>query len=204
MKITCWPLGPFETNGYFFMHRGMGFLVDPGDPEIADFLDEMERVDWILLTHGHVDHVLGIDAVKRRFPQARLALSGQDRTWYEKTDFQAAMFGLQRQPVPEPDLWLSPPCAIEGIQVIATPGHTPGSVCFHLPEEGELFSGDTLFAGGVGRTDFPGGSWSRLEESIRGLYRDLPPGTRVHPGHGPATTIGEERRSNPFVSDRRL
>jgi len=160
-------------------------------------------VDFILLTHGHVDHVLGIGAVRRLHPQARIALAEADRTWYEKTDLQAAMFGLQRQPVPPPDLWLSPPCEIEGIRVIATPGHTPGSVCFFLPEEGVLFSGDTLFAGGVGRTDFPGGSWSQLETSIRNLYRDLPAGTRVFPGHGPATTLSEEMRSNPFVSAKK-
>ena len=203
MNVQSWPLGPFETNCYFFEYRNHGFLVDPGDPEIADFLAGFAgRIDFILLTHGHVDHVLGIDTVRKAHPQVRIALPENDRNWYEKTDLQASMFGLRRQPVPPPDIWLSPPCELEGIRVISTPGHTPGSVCFYLPEENILFSGDTLFAGSVGRTDFPGGSWSQLVDSIQRLYSDLPSNTRVFPGHGPSTTLGEEKRSNPFVSGK--
>lgn len=198
MNITTLQLGPFETNCYFFLYRGQGFLVDPGDAGIDP--SGFERVDWILLTHGHVDHVLGLQKVKERFPAARLALCEADRNWYEKTALQASMFGLRHHPVPPPDAWLSPPCETAGIQVIPTPGHTPGSVCYFIPEENVLFSGDTLFAGGVGRTDFPGGSWSQLVQSIHWLYQNIPPAVRVYPGHGPATTIDEEMRSNPFIS----
>lgn len=204
MNVHSRSLGPFETNCYFFEYHNHGFLVDPGDVEVTDFLTHLaKRVDFILLTHGHVDHVLGIDAVRKLYPQVQIALAEGDRHWFEKVDLQASMFGLRRQFVPTPDIWLVPPCEIENIKVIATPGHTPGSVCYFIPDENIVFSGDTLFAGGVGRTDFPGGSWNQLVHSIQHLYRNLPPETQVYPGHGPPTTLQEEKRSNPFVPEKR-
>ena len=204
MQILQAALGDFETNCYWFEHAGKGWLVDPGDDSVRAFLPELGRVDVVLLTHGHVDHVLGLAAVRARHPDARILLPKADLAWYRKADLQASMFGLRYVQVPEPDDLLEPPCELDGIAVLPTPGHTPGGVCYHLSEAGVCFSGDTLFAQGVGRTDFPGGSWAELSRSIRDQLFTLPPSTVVYPGHGPETTIAEERRSNPFISGKRL
>ncbi len=204
MQIFQAALGAFETNCFWFEHAGRGWLVDPGDDEVRAFLPELGPVDVVLLTHGHVDHVLGLAAVRARHPGARIVLPKADLVWFRKADLQASMFGLRYVQVPEPDDLLEPPCELDGIRVLPTPGHTPGSVSYYLPEAGVCFSGDTLFAQGVGRTDFPGGSWTELSRSIREQLFTLPDSTVVYPGHGPETTIADERRSNPFVSGKRL
>jgi len=203
MQVFQTQLGAFETNCFYFEHAGKGYLVDPGDVAVRAFLPELGAVDVVLLTHGHVDHVLGIAAVKERYPGCRVVLAKADLGWYDKAQLQAKMFGLKFIPQPAPDDLIDPPCELDGIRVLATPGHTPGGVSFFLPDEGVCFSGDTLFAQGVGRTDFPGGSWNQLSASIRDQLYTLPPSTVVYPGHGPETTIADERRGNPFVSGKR-
>jgi len=204
MQVFQTQLGAFETNCFYFEHAGKGYLIDPGDVSVGAFLAEVGNVDVVLLTHGHVDHVLGVAVVKERFPAARVVLAKADRGWYDKAELQASMFGLKYSPVPVPDDLIDPPCELDGIRVLATPGHTPGGVSYYLADEGVCFSGDTLFCQGVGRTDFPGGSWTQLSTSIREQLFTLPPSTVVYPGHGPETTISDERRSNPFISGKRL
>ena len=203
MQVHHAALGSFEANCFYFQLGGHGYLVDPGDISVKNYFDKWGAVDFVLLTHGHVDHVLGVAEVKKRFPSCRVVLPRPDLAWYEKSELQASMFGLRYVPVPAPDVLLDAPCVFEGVEVLATPGHTPGGVCYHLQEAGVLFSGDTLFAGGVGRTDFPGGSWTQLENSIRDTIYKLAPSTIVYAGHGPDTTVLEEIRHNPFVPGRR-
>jgi hydroxyacylglutathione hydrolase len=200
----------FDENCYVLRRRDTDrcLVVDPGlQVEAVLRLLERERLgcDRVLLTHGHPDHVAGVPAM-RAGQGCPAAIHPADRF----------LLGLRVFPgLPEPgpvecDEDLSDGQEILwrelGITVLHTPGHTPGSVSFLLepePAGGGLLSGDTLFRMGVGRTDLPGGSMAALVVSIRERLYVLPPDTTVHPGHGPATTIGEEMRSNPFVPDRR-
>ncbi len=203
MQVLQAALGPFGTNCFYFRFQDHGYLVDPGDETVARFLEKTGPVDVVLLTHGHVDHLLGISAVRKKYPEAKVVLAKADLSWYGQAELQAAMFGLRFSPVPDPDVLLEAPCEFEGIQVLATPGHTPGGVCYHLPEHGIVFAGDTLFERSIGRTDFPGGSMPQLRDSIRNVLYTLSPSTLVYTGHGPETTIGDEMRDNPFVPAKR-
>lgn len=205
MKIETLVVGAFGVNCLVLHGTGnRAVVVDPGgDAErIAAYLREQAlSVDGWLLTHGHADHLSALASLVRQFP-APVAMHPQDAAW---------AFTLINQipphyPVPE-----APPTAIrelrEGtpyqaagldITIIETPGHTPGCICLHMPAEATLIAGDTLFAGSAGRTDLPGGSPEQLTASLRQLAT-LPDDCRVYPGHGPATTIGREKRVNPFM-----
>jgi glyoxylase-like metal-dependent hydrolase (beta-lactamase superfamily II) len=149
-----------------------------------------------------VDHVGAVADVKR-LTGACVYLCPADRPLYDSSPIQARLFGIRCGEPPPPDDELTDgqvlPIGELRAAVIATPGHSPGGVGFYLESEGVLFSGDTLFAGGIGRTDLPGGSLAELMKSIRQRLLVLPPHTRVYPGHGPATTIDEEKRTNPFL-----
>ncbi|MGF1668026.1 MAG: MBL fold metallo-hydrolase [Acidimicrobiia bacterium] len=159
----------------------------------------------LLLTHGHIDHMGGAESV-RSLGALTYVHPDDDYLTLDPVGQMRALFGM----VPPGD-YPAPAQRIEltdGVKVAAagldfevrhTPGHTPGHCCFLLESEGWLFSGDQLFAGSVGRTDLPGGSWEQLLESMRTRVLDLPDDTRVLPGHGPETTIGRERRTNPFL-----
>ncbi len=197
----------FDQNCYVLHRRdtGRALVVDPGlqNPQVLDLLErEKWDCDRILLTHGHPDHVNGVPAV-RAAHNCPAAIHPADR---------AMLASVMRLPGLPPDL---PPVVCDedlapaqhiawqglDIQVIATPGHTQGSVCFlfRLDDDPQLIAGDTLFRRGVGRTDLPGGSQSALIFSIENSLYTLPPETRVYPGHGKSTTIGEEMVGNPFV-----
>jgi hydroxyacylglutathione hydrolase len=157
-------------------------------------------VRHLLNTHGHFDHVLGMRAVQDEMG-GRYALHAADAPLLERMGEQAAAFGFGPTAPPLDVHWLDDGQRLavgeEVLEVIHTPGHSPGGVCFRSGDD--LWSGDTLFAGSVGRTDLPGGSWDELERSIRIRLYVLGDGVRVHPGHGPSTTIGRERATNPFV-----
>lgn len=181
------------------------FVVDPGG-NVSDILMRLAQnklnVKGILHTHGHVDHVGGTGELKR-ITEAPCYLNKQDMFLFENAEKQAAMFGMPR---PEPahiehDLnhgdKLS--CGSIVLEVRHTPGHSPGSVSFVLPEKNLCLSGDALFAGGIGRTDLPSGDFEMLERSIKEQLYTLDADVVVIPGHGPKTQIGKERTSNPFV-----
>ncbi len=158
-----------------------------------------------LLTHGHIDHMGGAAQIGDEYRMASYVHPDDDYLTLDPLGQLRAMFGLSvpgdwDPPVTRVPLHHGMELHLAGIRIEVrhTPGHTPGHVCFHLPDEGMLFSGDQLFAGSIGRTDLPGGDLDRLAESMRERVMDLEDETRVLPGHGPETSIGRERRTNPF------
>jgi glyoxylase-like metal-dependent hydrolase (beta-lactamase superfamily II) len=198
-------VGPLETNCYLFFcpETKQCAIIDPGAEaekifEAISFLSLKPVI--ILNTHGHVDHTGANLDLKERY-QIPIALHPGDLPLLE--EYLQLEFGLMlgARPAPNPDHLLTDGEKISVgrsvLQVIHSPGHSPGSVCFYTDHL--LFAGDTLFSGGVGRTDLPGGSWKDLAHSLKARVMTLPDETVVLPGHGPKTTIGEERESNPYL-----
>jgi hydroxyacylglutathione hydrolase len=211
MIVESQAVGPFFKNGFVVGCESSraAVLIDPGD-EVADLLDFAKRerleIERILLTHAHVDHVTGVAAAKRALG-VPVHLHRDDLFLYERAVQSGAMFGLDVEPQPPIDSFYAPGEVIGfgeyEARVHHTPGHCPGGVCLAIGKTGErgaeLFVGDTLFAGAIGRTDLPGGDYDTLIASIRNVLFAFDDGSIVHPGHGPDTTIGQERRTNPFL-----
>jgi hydroxyacylglutathione hydrolase len=211
MIIETQAVGPFFKNGFVVGCEDAreAVLIDPGD-EVAGLLAFAERnslaIRHILLTHAHVDHVTGVAAAKRAF-DVPVYLHRDDVFLYEQAVEMGALFGLKVEPQPPIDAYYTPADVIMfgayEVRPHHTPGHCPGGVCLQIGRKGErgneLFVGDTLFAGAIGRTDLPGGNYDVLIGSIRNVLFPFGDDAIVHPGHGPATTIGKERRTNPFL-----
>lgn len=198
-------LGPFAANCYIIAcpETLAAAIVDPGqpDPWIRRVVAENGlQVTGIWLTHGHVDHIGGVEWALS-WTGAPLLAPGAEAELLADPVLNGSTFAPPECAILRADRWLRHGDTLQlgrlTFQVIHTPGHTPGGVCFYTP--GHLISGDTLFAGGVGRTDLPGGDEGLLLGSIRKRLYILPGDTRVYPGHGPATTIGDEREYNPFT-----
>jgi glyoxylase-like metal-dependent hydrolase (beta-lactamase superfamily II) len=212
MIVESQAVGPFFKNGFVVgcEETRDAVLIDPGD-EVASLLAFAERnglaIRHILLTHAHVDHVTGVAAAKRAL-NVPIHLHRDDVFLYDRAVEMGAMFGLKVEPQPPIDLFYMPPQAIPfgtyEARVHHTPGHCPGGVCLQIGKTGtsgkELFVGDTLFAGSIGRTDLPGGDYDTLIASIRNVLFPLGDDAIVHSGHGPDTTIGRERLTNPFLA----
>lgn len=198
---------PFMKNGYVLgcPSTGRAAYIDPGDEaeQCLAWIDAegLELVS-ILSTHGHMDHICGVGTVKEKW-DVPVYLHPEDRFLYDALPEQGQWFGFSYTPAPIPDRQLEAgqkiPVGDLTLRVHHTPGHSPGSVCFET--HGQIFCGDLIFAGSIGRTDLPGGSQAVLLESIR--TQILPRGDEkvLHPGHGPATTIGRERLTNPFLAN---
>lgn len=211
MIIESQAVGPFFKNGFVVSCETTraAVLIDPGD-EVASLLDyagsRRLTITHILLTHAHVDHVTGVAAAKRAL-NVPVYLHRDDLFLYERAVETGQMFGLAVEPQPPIDVFYSPgqliPFGGYEVRWHHTPGHCPGGVCLQIGRHGEagkeLFVGDTLFAGSIGRTDLPGGDYNVLIASIREVLFPLGDDAIVHPGHGPNTTIGQERRTNPFL-----
>ena len=183
-------------------------VIDPGD-QIEDVLALVGKhglqVKQIVITHAHIDHVGG--AMKlRRLTGAPILLNQNDSALLKMLDVQAAWIGVAPPEAVEIDQDLSDGDTVRAgglsASVLHTPGHTEGSVCLYFPAESKLIAGDTLFAGSIGRTDLPGGSFEKILRSLHQRVLALPDDTVVVPGHGPGTTIGEERESNRFLVKR--
>jgi glyoxylase-like metal-dependent hydrolase (beta-lactamase superfamily II) len=208
MSIVPIPVGSLETNAYLAISGGEAIIVDPGgDPQrIAQAVKRsgVSKIVAIVLTHGHFDHA-GAVAELKKATGAPVLMHPLDVPLYRVAPQQARLFGCPPFAVQEIDRHLAAGGSITFgravLKVIHTPGHTPGGIC--LFGEGHLFSGDTLFAGSIGRSDLPGGSSRDLMESIRRHLMPLPDATEVHPGHGPRTTMAREKRSNPFLTGLR-
>jgi hydroxyacylglutathione hydrolase len=193
---------------------GEALVVDPGD-EVTRILDLVGRhrltVKAIVSTHAHIDHVGGLSKL-HQYTGAPVLMHRDDLPLYQAMDMQASFLGVVPPELTDVDQLLKEGDLLKWgsfeAKVIHTPGHTPGSVCLYLPHEAgnivfpapQLIAGDTLFAGSVGRTDLWGGSFDKLINSLRSKLMELPDDTIVHPGHGPNTTIGEERLHNPFLN----
>jgi len=193
--------GPLDTNAFFLQSPGGNLLFDA--PQGADVRFAGEKVDWLLLTHGHFDHTADAARIQRRHG---CKIAYHPDTAPMATDagfFRRIGFDLEIEPF-SADLLLDegPECEVAGVKmrVFHVPGHCPGSLCFFLSALKTLVGGDVLFRGGVGRWDLPGGDGPLLFEGIRTKLFALEPDTVVLPGHGPSTTIGFERAHNPYVS----
>jgi hydroxyacylglutathione hydrolase len=211
MIIESEAVGPLFKNGFVVGCEDTreAVLIDPGD-EVAALLASADglklTIRRILLTHAHFDHVSGV-AEARRALNVPIHLHRDDQFLYDHAVQSGAMFGLKVEPQPPIDLYYTPGeiIAFGGYEVRPhhTPGHCPGGVCLQIGRKGEagkeLFVGDTLFAGSIGRTDLPGGNLDVLMASIRNVLFAFGDDAVVHPGHGPDTTIGRERQTNPFL-----
>lgn len=211
MIVESQAVGPFFKNGFVVgcEETCEAVLIDPGD-EVASLLAFAERsrlsIRHILLTHAHVDHVTGVAAAKRAL-NVPIHLHKDDLFLYDRAVEMGAMFGLTVEPQPPIDRFYAPtqtiPFGTYEARVHHTPGHCPGGVCLQIGKANtngnELFVGDTLFAGSIGRTDLPGGDYDTLIASIRNVLFPLGDEAIVHSGHGPDTTIGKERLTNPFL-----
>jgi len=204
-------LGPLETNVYLLRDpgSGAGAVVDPAGEAgriVERCREERLTPEYIVNTHAHVDHVGANAGLKEAFPAAVLCMGEEEAgTLADPVANLSAAFGLAAGG-PEPDLWLREGDELRFgtvvMEVLETPGHTPGGISLLARGGGipQLFCGDVLFRRGVGRTDLPGGDWAAVVDSIRRKLFTLPDGTVVWPGHGERTTIGEEKRENPFVA----
>lgn len=198
-------VGPLETNCYLYFcpETRECAVIDPGAEadQIFPLITHLNLKPVIILnTHGHVDHTGANVEIKDRY-RAPIGMHQDDLPLLEENIQLEFGLMLGAKPTPRPDRLLVDGDEVRigqtSLKVIHTPGHSPGSVCFYTP--GILFSGDTLFCGGVGRTDLPGGSWKDLIRSLRTRVLTYPEETVVLPGHGPRTTIGEEKENNPFL-----
>lgn len=206
MKVEHYVVGVVGTNCYFAINEATKecLIIDPGDN--ADALEEKIRQGGltpaaILLTHGHFDHIMGVEGLKEAF-QIPVYVHEDDEEMLRRSDLNAgAMIGARVSVTADELLHDGDELNLAGmkIEVLHTPGHTPGGVCFYFPEEEVLFSGDTLFCESVGRTDLPGGSMGALMRSIKERVLKLPDLTVVYTGHGEPTQIGSEKRNNPFL-----
>ncbi|QYJ14363.1 Hydroxyacylglutathione hydrolase GloC [Rubrobacter xylanophilus DSM 9941] len=203
-KLT---VGTFQENCYILGDEagGSGVLVDPGDEAVRIALAVEKtglEIEKILLTHAHIDHVGAVAALVEEYGCPVLA-HRESEPLLEQLPTQALMMGLRFGKVPELDGYIEDEEELEvgelTLRALYTPGHAPGHLAFYLKSEGVLLSGDALFAGSVGRTDLPGGDAGLLMRSITERLLVLPDETVVHPGHGPQTTIGNERAYNPFL-----
>ena len=210
MHIHTLTVGPFQMNCYIVADEESAecLLIDPGDEaqRIIHFIAEKSYVPKsIINTHAHIDHSRQVSAIQKHF-HLPFYLGKEDMPLLESLAGQAGMFGLGIPEIPQVSAFLQDGenfnLGANRFTLLHTPGHSPGSFCLYTP--GHLFSGDVLFRDSIGRTDLYGGSMETLLQSIRTKLFVLPDDTVVHPGHGPATTIGYEKQNNPFLNQNPL
>ena len=202
-KLT---VGPFQENCFIVGDEGTGVLFDPGD-EAARIALAVERtgleIEKLIITHAHIDHVGAVAALVDEYA-CPVLMHAEAEPMLRQLPNQALMMGLRFGKVPVVDGYIEDGEIVDvgalAFRALYTPGHAPGHLAFYSEAEGVVISGDALFAGSVGRVDLPGGSMELLMRSINERLLTLPDATVVHPGHGPETTIGEERAHNPFLA----
>lgn len=209
MEIFSFTVGPFAENTYLLAQDEKTLLIDPGffeEPEFQAFREKLDEIESkllaVILTHAHVDHVLGLQKVKDYY-EVPVYLSNADRYLWNNYVSQAGMFGFRAEgfdfdpePLKEQEGWSIGPFVFD---LLYTPGHSPDHISLYDKSEGVVIAGDALFKEGIGRTDLYKGDFQVLEKSIREQLYSLPDNTVVYPGHGPKTTIGYEKKHNPFV-----
>lgn len=206
MRIV--PVGPLDVNCYIIWDsKKRGVVIDAGgDADRLKSLIDEESLDirYLLNTHGHFDHIGGITELKDHLG-VPFGIHREDHFQLKEAVEHGRFHGLEVASTPVADMALEDGMAVEVsdelvIDVIHTPGHTKGGVCFYLKDSGILITGDTLFAGSVGRTDLPGGDYNELMDSLKDKLMSLPGDVSIYPGHGPASTIDMELKTNPFMA----
>ncbi len=206
LKVSCFPLGPLQTNCFVVHNNHEALVIDPGgDPsDVINFLEKNSLdVVYILNTHFHFDHILGNRALSQATGAQILASPEDEFLLKAQVGGGGGVFGFpevppfEYSPISEGEVeWLGEIC-----KILSTPGHTPGSLSFYFPSSRALFSGDLIFQRSIGRTDFPGGSLEQLLSSVRKKVFTLPGETIIYSGHGPYTTVHEEKLFNPFFQE---
>ncbi len=211
MNVHCIVVGGLDTNCYVLWPKGEGgrecVVVDPGDEpeEIVSFLEssDLEPVE-VVLTHVHVDHFGALPGLLKRYEGLGFSCGRGDEKHLERPSHSLSLFFGGAGKLPGPARLLAEGDEVlvggERLSVIETPGHTPGGISLYSSESALVLTGDCLFAGGIGRTDFPGGSHAEILRSIQEKLIRLPPETRVLPGHGEESTVAAEKATNPFIS----
>lgn len=207
MRITNLPSGALQANTYLAVDEktNEGFIVDPGGYNkvlTKEVRDNDVKIKYIILTHGHSDHICGVNEHKAEFPDAKIVAYKDEEAMLENPNLnQSPGFGVPYST--KADILVSDGDELKvgdvTLKFIHTPGHTEGGMCIYVKEAKALFSGDTLFRQSIGRTDFPGGSYKEIMDSIRKKVFLLPDDTNVFPGHMGMTSIGFEKENNPFV-----
>jgi len=207
--LTSFTVGPFAENTFLLEKDGKAVLIDPGfstthewDEARNSLIDYELELIAILLTHGHIDHIMGVDRVLSTYP-VPVYMHPESKPVVDRFPQSSAMFGMPQPPVAFTTVDLLPSESFEigpfGMNVRFTPGHCPGHISLYFPKEGLVLAGDALFRESIGRTDLPGGNYAVLEQSIQRELFILPDETIVYCGHGPKTTIAHEKAFNPFV-----
>ena len=207
MRITNLPSGALQANTYLAVDEktNEGFIVDPGGYNkvlTKEVRDNDVNIKYIILTHGHSDHICGVNEHKAEFPDAKIVAYKDEEAMLENPNLnQSPGFGVPYST--KADILVSDGDELKvgdvTLKFIHTPGHTEGGMCIYVKEAKALFSGDTLFRQSIGRTDFPGGSYKEIMDSIRKKLFLLPDDTNVFPGHMGTTSIGFEKENNPLV-----
>ncbi len=208
MQIYNIPTGAIGTNTYLTVdeeNTKTGFLIDPGEynKNITEKIREMGiDLKYIMLTHGHADHIMGVEGFKKDFPEIKVIANINEKEMLNDKNFNMSpQFGNPTEI--EADIYVEDDEEMEfaghPIKFLFTPGHSPGGMCIYLPDDNALFSGDTLFHMSIGRTDFPGCSFEALTDAVHNKLWPLPDETSVYPGHMGPTSIGHEKENNPFV-----
>jgi len=207
VKVAVYTLGDLMTNCYCLCDCNEALLIDPGGPsqELVEFITSKDlTLRYIINTHGHFDHINGNDFFKNYFPFAKIIVYEADVAYLNHPDLNLSVEFFRPYQSPEPDILIRGKKELfelfdEEVYFYHSPGHTPGSMCLSFPKQKWLFCGDTLFSGSIGRTDHPGGSFQEILGSLTMIMQCFDDETRVFPGHGPETTIGNEKKMNPYV-----
>ncbi len=212
IQIHSFTFNPFEENTYILSDEtGECVIVDPGcyteeeKKKLSDFISSNQlKPVKLLLTHTHIDHVLGNNFLCGKY-NLRIEMNEIEVGLLRSAALYGEMWGIQMEPSPEPTVFLKEGDEVKFgksiLQIIFTPGHSPGSICFYNKEEKFAIAGDVLFHGSIGRTDLPGGNHATLLESIREKVFPLGDDFKIYPGHGPATTIAHEKKFNPYAGE---
>lgn len=211
LKVTAFTFNPFQENTYILSNgKKECWIIDPGmygadeERKLFDYIETNQlKPQQVINTHAHIDHVLGIDAIKQKF-SIPFGIHQMETPVLANAMGSAMLFGIKMGSAPVADFFISEHSKLQlgedELEVRFAPGHSPGSIVFYSKEGNWLIGGDVLFNGSIGRTDLPGGNHETLLKSITSQLYTLPDATVVYSGHGPHTTIGQEKRSNPFVS----
>lgn len=210
LKVTAFTFNPFQENTYIITNdKNECWIIDPGmyvveeEKKLFDYIEKNElKPQQIINTHAHIDHVLGIDAVKQKY-NIKFGMHSLEQPVLDNATGSAMLFGLRMGAAPVADFFISENEHLklndDKIEVRLAPGHSPGSIVFYSKENNWLIGGDVLFNGSIGRSDLPGGNHEVLLKSIAEQLYTLPDETIVYSGHGDETTIGREKRTNPFI-----